>query len=257
MKKEVDRKELTKDINQLLDIYSFDDYGPNGLQIEGKRKVKKIAFAVSATRDSIEKAVKEKVDTMIVHHGLFWKFHGTKKLVGAFAKRVFPLVKNDINLLGYHLPLDAHMEYGNAATIADKIDLLDLHPFGDHKGVPIGVWGKFKTETSALNLKDKLAKVLNHSIILSSSDESEIINTMGIITGGANSAWRECLKNNLDSYLTGEMSEHDWHESKESGIHMFAGGHNATEQLGIQKLMTYIENKYQVKCLFIPSDNPA
>ncbi len=253
----VKTKDLERYLAKLLNIYDFEDYGPNGLQIEGKKAISKIAFAVSATVDSINKAVEANACALITHHGLFWKFHGTKPLKGAFAKRVFPLVRNEINLFGYHLPLDAHVEIGNAACIAKEIGLENLTPFGDYKGSPTGVSGKFKDPIKATELKSKLSRLLNHDIKHACPDEDQVIKSMGIITGGANGDWYRCLRGNLDSYLTGEMSEHDWHESKESGIHMFAGGHNATESLGIQALMENIKSEFDVKCIYIPSENPA
>lgn len=252
-------KELVQDLNKLLNVYDFNDYGPNGLQIQGKEEVSKIAFAVSATKYSVAKSVELGADALIVHHGLFWKFHGPKTLTGAFYHRVAPLVKNDINLLGYHLPLDAHIEYGNAKGIADKIELRDLKEFGDHKGMPTGVRGKLSKPITANEFKQKLKEVLSHGIIHSAPD-NRIISTVGIITGGANSDWRDCIKYNLDAYITGEISEHDWHEAQEENIHFFAGGHNATEQFGVQNIMKYLHDKYQDKNLeffYIPSENPA
>lgn len=250
------RKELNKFLNEILESHLFQDYGPNGLQIEGKEEIKKVAFAVSAQRDSIEKAVELGADAMVVHHGLFWKFHGTRAIKGSFAKRVKPLIQNDINLFGYHLPLDAHIEYGNAAAIAKKIDLTDLEPFGDYKGMPIGVKGKFATPLYPQELINKLETTLDHKVIHSDPNEDKI-RSMGIITGGANSAWSLCIKDNLDSYLTGEMSEHDWHESREENIHFFAGGHNATEQFGVQELMKLVEKRFNIECIYISSENPA
>ena len=100
----VKRDELVEFLNKTLNIELFSDYGPNGLQIEGKEEVKKIAFAVSATRDSVEKACEQNSDALIVHHGLFWSFHGPRTITDTFARRVKPLIKNDINLVGYHLP---------------------------------------------------------------------------------------------------------------------------------------------------------
>lgn len=256
----ISRNEIVKYINKYLNIYDFSDYGPNGLHIEGKEEIKTLAFAVSATKYSIEKAIEQKADMLIVHHGLFWSFHGAKTITGPFAKRVKPLIKNDINLLSYHLPLDAHLDIGNAASIAKQIDLIDLKPFGDHKGSPTGVSGKFKTKIKVKDLKAKLTTVLKHNIMLSTYDDSYELNSLGIITGGANSDWKLAKKDNLDAYLTGEMSEHDWHEAKESEIHFFAGGHNATEQFGVQELMKHLQEKFKNKNLnyfYIPEDNPA
>jgi putative NIF3 family GTP cyclohydrolase 1 type 2 len=109
--------------------------------------------------------------------------------------------------------------------------------FGDYKGVPLGVKGHFKKAIKAKELQEKLHGILNHNVLLSSPDENEEINTIGIITGGANNEWEECLKDNLDAYLTGEISEYNWHDSQEAGVHFFAGGHHATERFGVQSLM--------------------
>jgi dinuclear metal center YbgI/SA1388 family protein len=251
-------KELVKKLNRFLNIYDYQDYGPNGLQIEGKEEINHIVFAVSATRDSIEYSARLKACALIVHHGLFWKFHGPRPLTGAFGKRVIPIVQNNINLIGYHLPLDANLEVGNAATLARKIGLEDLKPFGEHKGMPTGVLGKLKTPIMPEILEKNLASLLNHSIIRSSPENAAPIKSMGIITGGANSDWVQAKRLGLDSYLTGEISEHDWHEAKESDIHFFAGGHNATEQFGVQALASWIKEQWpEVKVSFFESPNPA
>lgn len=250
--------ELEIFLKNLLRPELFDDYCPNGLQVEGKETVKKILFAVSATRESAEYAEKNKACALIVHHGLFWKFHGTKPLTGAFYKRVAPLIKNDINLFGYHLPLDAHIEIGNAKSVANLLELDEVAPFGQYKGAFTGVMGALKTPLSGMQLKALLKTKLNHSILYSNPIENKIIKKIGIITGGANSEWREAHKLGLDAYITGEMSEHDYHESRESGIHMFAGGHHATEKFGIISLMKKIQATYpDLECEFLDSENPA
>ena len=198
-----------------------------------------------------------KADALIVHHGLFWKFHGTRTITKAFGNRVRPLIKNDINLLGYHLPLDAHLEIGNAISLANKIGVSNVKPFGDHKGSPTGIQGTIGIKLKASELKNKLETILNHSVLHSSPDDDQIIQSIGIITGGANSDWILAQKNNLDAFLTGEMSEHDWHEAKESEVHMFAGGHNATEKFGPLSLMDHISHRFKIDCEFIDSENPA
>lgn len=253
----VKRSELEAFLNNLLDIKNFSDYGPNGLQIEGRESIKKCAFAVSATKASIEEATRQKADCLIVHHGLFWSFHGIRTLTGPFAKRVLPLVRAEVNLFGYHLPLDAHPQYGNAAAIAQKLELKDQSPFGDHKGAPTGIQGVFSRPIKASELSGKLAEILNHTVLFTSPNPNQVIRNIGIITGGANGGWLQASHAGLDSYLTGEMSEHDWHEAKEAGIHMYAGGHNATEQFGIQSLMKVVEEKFGIETFFINSNNPA
>lgn len=250
--------ELDTYLKTLLKPELFDDYCPNGLQVEGKALINKVLFAVSATRESAEYAVKIKADALVVHHGLFWKFHGTRTLTGPFYKRVAPLLKNDINLFGYHLPLDAQEEIGNAVSIAQLIEMSDLKPFGNYKGAFTGTMGTLQTPLSGLELKKLLEVKLNHSVHYSNPIENKVIKKIGIITGGANSEWREAAKLGLDAYITGEMSEHDYHESRESGIHMFAGGHHATEKFGIMSLMKKIQSTYpDLQCEFLDSENPA
>ncbi len=251
------RDDLTTFFTELLQPERFPDYGPNGLQIEGAERIGKIAFAVSATVRSAEAAVAAGAQALVVHHGLFWKFHGPRPLTGPFARRVFPLVRHHVNLYGYHLPLDAHLEVGNAATLARKIGLKDLQPFGEYQGVTTGAQGAFLSPPTAAALQAHLERILDHPVLLASPDPRAPIRTLGIITGGANGEWRQALAAGLDAYLTGEMSEHDWHETQEAGIHMFAGGHHATERFGIQALMEKVRETFGVECLYLPCDNPA
>ncbi|MDC9729868.1 MAG: Nif3-like dinuclear metal center hexameric protein [Methyloprofundus sp.] len=251
------RAELNSYLENTLQAQSFQDYCPNGLQVEGTTEIKKIAFAVSATKDSIEQAVAHNADALIVHHGLFWHFQGAKTLTNSFAKRVFPLVQNQINLFAYHLPLDAHSEIGNAAVLAKLLGCRSLSPFGDYKGSSTGVKAKLPEPINAKALSIKLQAILNHDIIIASPDENQLIHSIGIITGGANKDWVLAKEAGLDAYLTGEISEHDWHESQENGIHMFAGGHYATEIFGVLSLMQQLQSNFDLECIFIDSDNPA
>ena len=251
------RKQLQTYLEEFLNCSEFQDYGPNGLQVQGGERLGKLAFAVSATRDSAEKAAEGGADALIVHHGLFWKFHGARPLTDAFYHRVAPLIKHDINLFGYHLPLDAHPELGNAKALANRLGLTETRPFGEYRGMPTGVWGQLPTPLSPNELSSAIEKVCRHSVITSSPAGAFPISTMGIITGGANGDWTHSHRMGLDAYLTGEISEHDWHETKESGITMYAAGHHATEQFGIQDLMEHLRQKFSLECFYIDSPNPA
>ena len=252
------RDEFEQFLNQLLNSCAFSDYGPNGLQIEGPNHIHKVAFAVSATRYSIEQAIKQKVQALVVHHGLFWKFHGARPLIGPFARRVLPLVRAEINLFAYHLPLDAHLEVGNAAGIAKALQLGDIKPFGDYQGMPTGLKGNFAKPILPQKLKENLEVLLDHPVLMACPDSSVPLDSLGIITGGANSEWSLAAKEGLSAYLTGEMSEHDWHESQEAGVTMLAGGHNATEQFGVLQLQELVNKTFpQVESVFIASENPA
>lgn len=242
---------------QLLSPQSYADYCPNGWQIEGKSELNSIAFAVSATKASIHEAIHKNADALVVHHGLFWHFHGVKTLTGAFAQRVLPLVRQELNLFGYHLPLDGNPEIGNAARLGKLIGCIEQQPFGDYKGSPTGIKGILKEPVNALELSRQLETVLQHPVLLACADKDRLLKSVGIITGGANSEWALAAKQGLDAYITGEMSEHDWHDSQEHGVTMFAGGHNATEQFGIQALMQKTQEEFEVECFFISSENPA
>ena len=258
MSDSVPREEIERFLNELLRPEEFDDYGPNGLQVEGKESIKKIAFAVSATRYSIGEAIKYKADGLVVHHGLFWNMHGVRTLTGPFGKRVLPLVLAKINLFAYHLPLDAHPVVGNAAGIAALLKLKDQAPFGECKGSLVGIKGCFANPPRAKELQVQLEKLLDHRVMMATPNEDQPLKSIGIITGGANSDWIQAFNEGLCAYLTGEMSEHDWHESQEGGVHMFAGGHNATERFGVLQLQEVFKKEFQkIETIFIPSDNPA
>ncbi|TAN51185.1 MAG: Nif3-like dinuclear metal center hexameric protein [Methylococcaceae bacterium] len=253
----INRLQVQAYFDQLLAPQSFSDYGPNGLQIEGTDAIARIAFAVSATADSVRQTIAGGAQALVVHHGLFWKFHGARPIVGPFFNRVAPLIRHGVNLFGYHLPLDAHPEVGNAAVLGRMLGLQAPEPFGLYQGSPTGVKGHLPDAPTALELQAKLRQLLSHDVLLTSPDAGAVVNTLGIITGGANGEWRQALQDNLDAYLTGEMSEHDWHDAQEAGMHMFAGGHHATEQFGIQALMQRVQRELPVECFYIGSLNPA
>lgn len=247
--------ELENYLNKLLNIHEYKDYCPNGLQVQGKKEIKRIAFSVSASLESIKKASEWKADALVVHHGIFWNYKGVSPLVGAHYKRVSELIKSDINLLAYHLPLDGHLELGNAAGIAEKLNLTNIKNFAEYKRSYIGVSGSFTKPLSAIDLKRKLKEILGHEIILASFDEKKLIQSIGIATGGANNHWEDARKLGLDAFLTGEISEYNWHDAIEGETHYFAGGHHATERFGVLKLQEKLKDQFET--LFIDSPNIA
>lgn len=253
----IPRKTLIEDLEKEFFLKQYKDFGHNGLQIEGKENIRSCAFAVSACRETILKACALKVDMMIVHHGLFWNFHGSRVITGHFAKRIIPLIQNEINLIGIHLPLDGHPEKGHAALIAKELSMSSRKTFAMHEGMPTGTMGTLPESLQPHILRDNLQKILGHQIIMACNNLNKKILTMGIITGAARGGWVHCVREKLDAYLTGEISEHDWHESQEAGIVMYAGGHGATEQFGIKQLMKDFEIRYSLPCHYIDSENPV
>ncbi len=254
----ITQNKLLEYFNSLLSTSEFEDYGPNGLQIDGKKNIKRLAFAVSATQDSINKAIEWRADGLVVHHGIFWKHQGPRTITGGWGERVKLAVKNDLNLIAYHLPLDAHEEVGNAVSLGRELNLVNMEAFGMYKRKPLGTKGQFSHPVTALELKISLEQILKHPVIMASPEGTATIKTIGIITGGANNEWAEAMKEGLDAYLTGEISEYNWHDSIEAGVHFFAGGHHATERFGTLSLMNKVQKDFpDLETMFFDSDNLA
>ncbi len=254
----ISRNELLNYLNQLMSPQLFEDYAPNGLQVEGASEITKIAFAVSATQESLRSAADWGAQALIVHHGLFWKYQGARAVTGGWGERVKLCIKNDLNLFAYHLPLDSHAEFGNAVSLAKELGLKNVGPFALVKKQPMGAKGELAAPMSAKDFRELLEKKLNHPVVLASPDEDKKMTTLGIITGGANNDWVKAMEDGLDAYLTGEISEYNWHDAREAGLHYFAGGHHATEKFGILSLMNKIKNDHPlIDCLFFDSNNPA
>jgi dinuclear metal center YbgI/SA1388 family protein len=248
-------QDLTKYLNNFLEIQKFKDYCPNGLQVSGVESVKKIAFAVSATLESIQKSIKFKADALIVHHGILWNYDGAQIIDGPFKKRIKLLLDNNINLLAYHLPLDAHLEVGNAAGIALQLGLKHIAPFGDYKGAAVGVIGELPQKLLINNLKLKLSKILNHTCLDADADNQQI-KKIAIVTGSGANYYKEAYQLGAQCLVTGEMSEYHWHGAKELGISILAGGHHATERFGVIQLSEILRQKYKFNCQFFDSENP-
>lgn len=247
---------LEKFLDQYLEVKKYSDYGPNGLQVKGSNKISKIAFAVSSSLDAINKAVAFGADALIVHHGLFWK-GDLRPITGNHYLRIKALIEGKLNLFAYHLPLDGSLKVGHAKELAKLLKMEKVKPFGEHKGAFVGVWGNFKTPIHRNEVIKRLELILNRKINSTPTLKNNKIKSLGIITGGASSYWREAYDSGLDAFLTGEMREQDYHEASESQFHFFAGGHNATEEFGILALQKFLEKKYRVKTLFISSENPV
>lgn len=253
----ISRSDLLAYYHQLLTPELFEDYAPHGLQIEGVERVKKIAFAVSATHDSIDQAIAWGADALVVHHGVLWKYQAARPLTGAWGERLKKCIKADLNLIAFHLPLDSHLEVGNAAALARELELNEIEPFGQYKRQFLGVKAKLKSPQSVSEFSKTLEKTLNHQILTAVMDTNKTISTIGIITGGANNDWVQAFDLGLDAYLTGEISEYNWHDAREAGIAYFAGGHHATEKFGPQALMKKTQTDLKLEVAFFDSHNPA
>jgi dinuclear metal center YbgI/SA1388 family protein len=256
---DVPLKTLVAHLDGLLDAARFADYGPNGLQVEGRGSVRRVVVGVTACLELIEKAAALGADAILVHHGILWG--GTPTLTGSFGRRVRTLMRHDLSLIAYHLPLDAHLGLGNGASLARRLGVTDLVPFGMHKGMPVGVRGVITPEAdgapvSAATFATRITSALGVAPLVYPHGPPEI-RTIGIVTGGAERDIDQAVAAGLDAFLTGEVSEPTLHTAREDGIHFFSAGHHATERYGVQSLAAHLEATFGLECHFVDVPNPA
>ena len=250
----VQRSELVHLCNQLLQPQLFKDYCPNGLQVEGRSEVKKIVSGVTASRALIEAAIAEGADTLLVHHGLFWRGQDGS-VTGWMKQRLALLLSHDINLLAYHLPLDAHEQWGNNAQLGLQMGWETLDRFGDQRlgwlGAPInGVTDLASMQTA---LEHKLGRVPVAVI----PDATRSIKRIAWCTGGAQSWFEAAVAAGADAFVTGEISEPQAHLAQETGVAFFACGHHATERYGAPALAAHVASELGLAHQFIDISNPA
>ena len=248
------RDKITKYLNELLKPELFKDYAPNGLQVEGKDEVKKIITGVTGCVELFQKAIEEQADGILVHHGIIWNFE-RPVYKGGYKQRVKLLLENDINLWGYHLPIDAHEKYGNNAVLAELFELEDIESFGEYNGVKIGMRG-IANESNPEYYFNKVKKELNPEAVILPYGKKEI-KTIGIISGGAQKEFRQAIAQNIDLYITGEISEYNMHMAKEEQEHFISAGHHVTERFGVRRVGELLSNDLKIDVEFVDIPNPA
>ena len=242
--------------NKLMLERPISDYCPNGLQVEGRREVRKIVSGVTASQALIDEAVKRGADLLLVHHGYFWKGEN-QCIVGIKQRRIKTLLQNDISLLAYHLPLDVHPELGNNAQLAELLELTVNGPLDPESRVSVGQIGRLNKPLSVRQFADFLQVKLKRPPQVISNDDSEIINSVGWCTGGAQGYIEKAIAANVDAYISGEISEPTVHIARESGVHYFAAGHHATERYGAMALGQKLASAFDVEHEFVDIDNPV
>ena len=247
-------KDLLNYSNNVLEIERFRDYCPNGLQVEGKTKIKKIVSGVTASQALIDAAIKEGADVLLVHHGYFWKGEDAR-IIGLKYKRVRSLIESGINLLAYHLPLDAHPLYGNNAKLAEilNLNIAGSFPAGSDA---VGMYGTLKTPMSAADFSQKIASALDREP-LHIGDNNEQIHTIAWCSGAAQNYIEAAAELGVDAYLTGEVSEQTVHIAREHGLHFYAAGHHATERYGVQAFAEHLASHFALNHQFIDIPNPV
>ncbi len=248
------REELSSHLNQLLGCERFNDYAPNGIQIEGKNQIKRICTAVTASDEVISQAVGWQADALLVHHGYFWRGE-TPIITGIKRQRINKLLRHDINLFAYHLPLDCHLELGNNACLAQLLEVnnIEMHRVG---GTDNLLWtGTLSKMLSHQELAAFINKKLARKPLLIEGHEKPI-NRIAWCSGGAQDFIEEAHRLGVDAYLSGEVSERTYYQAKELGISYYSCGHHATERYGIQALGKYLAANFQVEHIFFDSNNP-
>lgn len=235
----------------------FKDYAPNGLQVEGKDEINKIVTGVTASMALIDAAIAKQADAIIVHHGYFWKGENPE-IVGMKYRRLSALIKNDINLFGYHLPMDAHLLVGNNANLARALGVESLRSLEAEKALEesIGVVGKLKEPLAPAAFKAIIEQVVGREVLFEAVSDVPI-SEVALCTGGAQGYIGKALAANADVFITGEVSEQTIHTAREEGIHFCAAGHHATECFGPQALAEHIRDNWEIDCEFIDIPNPA
>jgi dinuclear metal center YbgI/SA1388 family protein len=243
-------------LDELLEIGSFRDLGPNGLQVPGPAEVRRVVTGVSAQKELIERAVAEDAQLVLVHHGLFWDFLPTG-LSPVLAERLRPLFKHDVALAGYHLPLDAHQELGNNALLADRLGCERHEPFGTFRDQKIGRAGTFPGDgIPAAELFERVREVTARTPTVFDGGP-ERVRRIGIVSGSAADALPEAIDLGLDAFLTGEPREHVMADAREAGIHFVAAGHYATETLGIRALGDWVARRFEIDHVWVDIPNPV
>ncbi len=250
----VTRMQLREACDTLLQPQRFKDYGPNGLQVEGRAEVRHLVSGVTASLALIDAAIEAKADAVFVHHGLFWR--GQDGCVTGWMKqRLARLLAHDINLFAYHLPLDAHPTLGNNAQLGLRLGLVAEGVFGEQD---LGVWGTSAVAVPhAEALAQRIAQALGRSPLLVPGDPQRPLRRIAWCSGGAQGHFEAAIAAGADAYITGEISEPQAHLARETGVAFLACGHHATERGGAPAVAAYLAAQLGLTHQFIDIDNPA
>lgn len=241
--------------DELLNSAGFNDYCPNGLQVEGRAEVVRLVSGVTASAALLEAALDAQADAIVVHHGYFWRGEAPP-VTGIKRSRLRLLLANDVSLIAYHLPLDAHRELGNNAQLAKRLDLQveGVVEQGPAAGL---LWhGRPAAPLSAAAFSRHLGDRLLHEPVLI-GDPGQAVSRVAWCTGAAQNFIEEALALEVDAFVSGEISEQTVHVAREAGLAYFAAGHHATERYGVQGLGAHLAEKFAIEHRFIDIHNPV
>ncbi|MBO7741672.1 MAG: Nif3-like dinuclear metal center hexameric protein [Victivallales bacterium] len=243
--------ELTAFLDQCFSGFTGQDHSNNGLQIEGKAKIRKVAFAVDACAQVFQAAADQDCDFVFCHHGLSWG-GGLPYITGNTAERLKIMMNHGISLYAVHLPLDAHPDFGNNAQLAQILQVNDPVPFGIYHGSPIGYMGTMAKPMTPRKMNEVLSIALNSSCRLFKTGSAETISKVALISGGGADFVHAAAEAGMECLVTGEMLHQFYHEALEAGIHVISGGHYATETVGPKAVMAHVARSFpQLQVTFI------
>jgi len=246
------RTELESYANALLDVGRFRDYGPNGLQVEGRQEVRRLVSGVTASRALIEAAIADGADAILVHHGLFWRGHDGR-ITGWLKQRIALLLAHGVSLFAYHLPLDAHPELGNNAQLGARLGLPADARFGEQD---LGFIGAPAEPLALAALAGRVEHQLGRRPVVVEGD-GRPLRRIAWCTGGAQGYFEAAIGAGADAFLTGEISEPQAHYARETGVAYLACGHHATERYGAPAVAAHVAQALGLAHRFIDIDNPA
>ena len=246
------RKDIEADVDNLLDIGRFRDYGPNGLQVEGRAEVRRLVCGVTASRALIEAAIGERADAILVHHGLFWRGQDGR-VTGWLKERLALLLAHEVSLFAYHLPLDAHPTLGNNAQFGARVGLAADARFGEQD---LGFLGAPAAPLGLDELSRRIEAALGRAPLVVPGDGRPLAR-IGWCTGGAQGWFEAAVGAGADAFLTGEISEPQAHLARETGVAFLACGHHATERYGVQALARHVAERFGIEQVFVEIGNPA
>jgi dinuclear metal center YbgI/SA1388 family protein len=249
------RDELIAFLDELLEAASFDDYGPNGLQVVGRDEVEVVATGVSAHRELFERAASEGAHMVVCHHGILWD-SAPAPIDARMKGRLGPLFDADMSLAAYHLPLDAHPEVGNNALICGELGLWRGEPFADVRGRSIGFVGHAEEPLALEALAERCCSVFGRDPLVFPGD-GRPLRRVGVVSGGGGSSLNEAIRLGLDAFVTGEPEEPAMADARESGVAFLACGHYATETFGVRRLGELLADRFGVQHYFIEVPNPV
>jgi dinuclear metal center YbgI/SA1388 family protein len=248
----ISRNELLRGLDGLLQPERFKDYGPNGLQVEGKDSIQRIVSGVTASRALIEAAIAARADALFVHHGLFWRGQDGR-IVGWMKERLRLLLAHDISLFAYHLPLDAHPELGNNAQLGRVLGWQADQRFGEQELGCVAPAAFADAQALAAHVE----RVLGRAATLVPGDSARAIRRVAWCTGGAQGFFEAAIAAGADAFITGEISEPQAHLARETGVAFIAAGHHATERYGAPAVAAHMAAQYGLEHQFIDIANPA